>query len=136
MPSVQHIEIQQGATFRANIAVRDENRQAVDLTDCIVTATIRKEFVSEDYVLFADTITDPDSGIVQISLTKEQTAALVEGRYVYDAYLEQPDGTTTRIVEGVAEVSPFVTRVVTDDPEDPPTPEEEEPEDWASQGFF
>ena len=47
---------------------------------------------------------------ITISLTDTQTAALESGRYVYDLVITDASGSKTRVVEGIATVSPSVSR--------------------------
>ena len=50
------------------------------------------------------------SGVITLSLTATQTAALAAGRYVYDLELVSSGGQVTRLLEGVVAVSSEVTR--------------------------
>ena len=53
---------------------------------------------------------DATSGIVALSLTAAQTAALDAERYVYDVEITQTStGTVTRVIEGLITVRPNVT---------------------------
>ena len=53
---------------------------------------------------------DRTSGQITLSLTPTQTAALEEGRYVYDIEVTGSDSTVTRVLQGTVTVSPNVTR--------------------------
>jgi len=54
--------------------------------------------------------TDATSGIVALSLTAAQSAALDAERYVYDVEITQTStGTVTRVIEGLITVRPNVT---------------------------
>jgi len=65
-------------------------------------------------VEFAVTIPNPKVGEFVISLNAQQTAALKEGRYVYDVILiSKTDGKIYRSVQGMALVSPGVTKMET-----------------------
>ena len=53
---------------------------------------------------------DASAGIVALSLTAAQTAALDAERYVYDVEITQTStGTVTRVIEGLITVRPNVT---------------------------
>ena len=55
--------------------------------------------------------TDRTSGEITISLTPTQTAALEEGRFVYDVELTKTsDSSVTRVIQGIVTVSPNATR--------------------------
>ena len=51
-----------------------------------------------------------NAGVITLSLTATETAALAAGRSVYDLELVSSGGQVTRLLEGVVTVSPEVTR--------------------------
>lgn len=51
-----------------------------------------------------------NAGVITLSLTATETAALAAGRYVYDLEMVSSGGVVTRLLEGVVTVSPEVTR--------------------------
>jgi hypothetical protein len=51
-----------------------------------------------------------NAGVITLSLTATETAALAAGRYVYDLEMVSSGGQVTRLLEGVLTVSPEVTR--------------------------
>jgi hypothetical protein len=51
-----------------------------------------------------------NAGVITLSLTATETAALAAGRYVYDLEMVSSGGQVTRLLEGVVTVSPEVTR--------------------------
>lgn len=55
-------------------------------------------------------ITLTNAGVITLSLTATETAALAAGRYVYDLEMVSSGGLVTRLLEGVVTVSPEVTR--------------------------
>jgi hypothetical protein len=59
---------------------------------------------------FTSTFETPRTGQITISLTDTQTAALEDGRYVYDLVITDSSGSKTRVVEGIATVNPSVSR--------------------------
>jgi hypothetical protein len=60
-------------------------------------------------VAFSTTV-DGNNGIITLSLTANQTANMVGGRYVYDVELTDASNSISRIVEGIVTVTPQVTR--------------------------
>ena len=54
--------------------------------------------------------TSLSNGSLVISLTANQTANMVAGRYVYDIELIDPANTVVRILEGIVTLTPEVTR--------------------------
>jgi hypothetical protein len=81
---------------------------ALNLSGYTAAAKLSKHPYSATKVGFAVTFVVPSAGILQISLTQQQTAALKEGRYVYDVVLD--DGSKkTKVVEGMVFVRKGVT---------------------------
>lgn len=108
MATKSNLVIDQGATFSTDLTLTDENGDVLNLIGYTANSQIRKWYTSTNSVSFSAS-TNTDAGIVTLSLTANQTAALTAGRYVYD--VEISDGTTiSRIVEGIVTVTPNVTR--------------------------
>lgn len=51
-----------------------------------------------------------NAGVITLSLTATETAALAAGRYVFDLELVSAGGIVTRLLEGICTVTPEVTR--------------------------
>ena len=110
MAAIANLTIDQGATFSSDVTVKDANGNAFDLTGYTAAAKLAKGFAStRTRTDFTTTIAaDATSGVVTLSLTATQTAALDAERYVYD--LEITSGATvTRVIEGIITVRPQVT---------------------------
>jgi len=110
MAAIANLTIDQGATFSSDVTVKDANGNAFDLTGYTAAAKLAKGFSStRTRTDFTTTIAaDATSGVVTLSLTATQTAALDAERYVYD--LEITSGATvTRVIEGIISVRPQVT---------------------------
>jgi hypothetical protein len=108
MATKSNLVIDQGATFSTDLTLTDENGDALNLTGYTANSQLRKWYTSTNSVSFSTT-TNTSIGVVTLSLSSNQTAALTAGRYVYD--VEISDGTTiSRIVEGIVTVTPNVTR--------------------------
>ena len=111
MASISNIFIDQGADFTTTVNVTDSNASALDLTGYTAAGMVRKNHLSVSSTAFTVAFVSPrSSGQITISLTDTQTAALPEGRYVYDVVITAGDGTKTRVVEGSATINPSVTR--------------------------
>jgi len=104
-----NLDIDQGSTFQTTINVTDENDDIVNLTGYTGVAQMRKHYTSSTSYSFTVSIS-PVIGTVTLSLTANATANVVAGRYVYDCELTDSNGTVTRLVEGIATVTPQVTR--------------------------
>lgn len=103
-----NIVIEQGATFSADFELMDANNQLVNLTEYTANAHLRRHYESNTAIVFsANTFAN---GIIRIGLTANQTSNLQLLQHVYDVKLTNPEAEVTRIVEGVAHISPAVTR--------------------------
>lgn len=111
MALIRNISIDQGATYKATLTVYDDNDLILDLTNYTTYAQIRKTYSSTTFVNMNPTITDAALGAITMEITDETTATMKAGRYVYDLIIEDIDGKRTRVIEGIATVSPGVTSV-------------------------
>ncbi len=111
MAAIANLTIDQGATFSSDVTVKDANGNAFDLTGYTAEAKMAKGYNStRTRTTMTTTINaDPTTGIVTLSLTATETAALdAPARYVYD--LEITSGATvTRVIEGIINIRPNVT---------------------------
>lgn len=111
MATISNLFIDQDADFTTTVTVNDSNGSALDLTDYTALAMIRKTYQSSTATTFTSAFVSPrTTGQITISLTDVQTAALEDGRYVYDLVITDASGTKTRVVEGIATVNPSVSR--------------------------
>lgn len=102
-----NIVIDQGSTFASTVEILDENDEAIDVTNYQARGQIRKHYSSTNAVSFSTSLSN---GSLVISLTANQTANMVAGRYVYDIELIDPANTVVRILEGIVTLTPEVTR--------------------------
>jgi len=101
----------QGSTFETSIVLDDVYGNAYNLSNMIIHSQIRKSYVSANATAIFNTTINTGNGTVTLDLDANTTANIVSGRYVYDATLTNTlSGVTTRILEGIIEVSPSVTR--------------------------
>ena len=104
--------IDQGANFSSTVTVKDSQGVALNLTGYTATANMALGHAStRTRTSITSTIaTDAASGVVALSLTAAQTAALDAERYVYDVEITQTStGTVTRVIEGIITTRPNVT---------------------------
>lgn len=109
MATKANIVIDQGSTFEVTFDLTDENGDPLNLTGYTVSSQLRKHYTSSNAVTFSCN-TSGSNGNVTIALTANQTSSIINGRYVYDVELTNTDGTISRIIEGIATVTPQVTR--------------------------
>ena len=109
MATKANLVIDQGSTFSADLSLKDENGDALNLSGYIANSQIRKWYTSTNAAAVFSTSINTDSGSITLSLTANQTSNLVAGRYVYDVEIADNIG-VSRIVEGIVTVTPQVTR--------------------------
>lgn len=110
MATKANLVIDQGSTYSTTLTLTDEDGDALDLTNNIAQAQIRKSYSSLTYTSFTASV-NVAAGEVLLSLTAAETANMVAGRYVYDVELTDTiANSVTRIVEGIVTVTPQVTR--------------------------
>jgi hypothetical protein len=102
--------VEQGADFNTTINVKDEYGVATNLNDYTAAAQLRKSYYSTTAIDFSVTITDESSGEIRVALSSAVTANIIPGRYVYDLLIVSPTNVKTRVIEGVVNVLPSVTR--------------------------
>lgn len=102
-----NLVVDQGTTFATSIEILDQNDEAIDVTGYTARGQIRKHYTSSNSVSFT---TGLSNGTLVISLTANQTANIVAGRYVYDVELIDLNGVVVRILEGIVTITPEVTR--------------------------
>lgn len=111
MAAKANIIIDQGSDFSTTITVTDSGGDVVDLTGYTARGQIRKHYTSSTAVDFDISFGVPRSeGVVTLSLSNANTTVMEPGRYVYDAELVSASGIISRLVEGIATVTPEVTR--------------------------
>jgi len=111
MGAKANIVIDQGTDFSTTLTVTDDNGTAVDLTGYTANGHIRKHYTSTTATPFTVAFTSPrTTGKLTISLSRTVTANIESGRYVYDVEITSAANTRSRLVEGIATVTPEVTR--------------------------
>ena len=111
MAAVANLSIDQGATFTSDITVKDITGNVFDLTGYTAVAKLAKGYSSTRTRTAMTTAfaTDRTTGVLTISLTATQTAALDPERYVYDVEIISSTNTVTRVLEGIITVRPEVS---------------------------
>ena len=111
MAAVANLRIDQGASFSSDVTVTNSDGDVVDLTGYTTEAKMAKSYGADTTVTITSALaSDPTTGVVELTLTDSQTAALdAPARYVYDVYITKTaDSTVTRVIEGVITVNPKV----------------------------
>ena len=105
------IVIDQGSDFSIQVAI-SEDGTAVPVATHTARAQLRPSPTSATKTAdFVCTIVDASGGKINMQLTNSVTAGIASGKYYYDLELVNTNnGTVTRLLQGVARVTPEVTR--------------------------
>jgi hypothetical protein len=104
-----NLTIEQGADFQINLTVRNKDGTPLNLLGYTASSNLRKHYSSTTSYPFIVTFIDRINGRISLEMTDSVTANLTEGRYVYDIYIESGNGKKTKVVHGMAIVSPGVS---------------------------
>jgi hypothetical protein len=72
---------------------------------------MRKSYTSSTAYSLNAAVYNASAGQVRMTLTATQSEAITPGRYLYDLEIASPSGAKTRVVEGVATVTPQITQI-------------------------
>ena len=108
---VSNIQINAGTDFSQVFTLEDGvTNSALNLTSYGVKSEMRKHASATGVTTFTSSIFNANAGQIKIGLSTSQTAALKEGRYVYDVVITDTASVMTRVVEGMALVRAGVTK--------------------------
>jgi hypothetical protein len=111
MPAAySNLYLEQGTTFNTTITLDDVYGELYDLTGYTANSQIRKSYYSSNATATFSTNINSQYGTISLGLTSQVTSNIAPGRYVYDTTITDLNGSITRILEGVVDVSPRVTR--------------------------
>jgi len=110
LAAYSEIQVEQFATFSTTINVEDTTGAALNLFGYSVNSSIRRSYFSETSTDFDAFVSGVSNGEITIAMTSANTANLTPGRSLYDVVITAPSGTKTRVVEGIVNISPGVTR--------------------------
>ena len=107
-----NLGVDQGTDFEATIKLYSSASSPLDLTNYSFAGQMRRSYESQTTsAVFTITSPNPTNGELKLTLSDTQTAALKQGRYVYDIVItESSSGIRTRAAEGIVTVMPGVTR--------------------------
>ena len=102
-----NLVIEQVTDFDATFNVQNEdNTTPLNLTGYNATARMKKSYGALDHISFVVDFVDRYNGIIKISLSNSTTSLLENRRYAYSIVLTSPQGKKSRVIEGIAEVTP------------------------------
>lgn len=111
MATVANIFIDQGSDYSNIVTVTASNGQPLNLTGFTAASQIRKSYSSSIAYSFNASILSAAFGKVRLQLSAAQSEAIPPGRYLYDVEVTSPSGAKTRVVEGIATITPQITQV-------------------------
>jgi hypothetical protein len=106
----QNLLLEQGTSFLVSIVLDDIYGNNYNLTNFLATSQMRKSYYSSNGVISFSTSVDIPTGTITLSLPANTSANLIPGRYVYDTIITDNENNVVRVLEGVIDVSPSVTR--------------------------
>lgn len=103
--------IEQGVKFERTIQIKDKDENVVDIGGDTFEGQVRKRHNSTDTeASFSISITDAENGKISVSIPETTTDDMDAGEYVYDINWTPSISNKVRLLEGIATVSPGVTR--------------------------
>jgi len=100
--------IDQGSDFDYTIVLNDQNDEPFNVSGFTANAQMRSNYTASNSIPFTTTLAN---GSLTLALAGSVSANIEAKRYVYDVMLSNVnDGIEERILEGIATVSPRVTR--------------------------
>ena len=111
MAAKANIFIDPGSDYSTSLTVTGDDGTATDLTGFTGSGQIRKHYTSATSTALEITFAaDRSTGVVTIALGRTANEALDAGRYVYDVEITSSANNRSRLVEGLATITPQVTR--------------------------
>jgi hypothetical protein len=103
--------LEQGTDFYTSITLDDVNGDPYDLTGVAAKGQIKKSYYSTNETShFIITITNPITGVINMAVPSANTANIAAGRYVYDVIIKDTANNVTRVLEGIVNVIPQVSK--------------------------
>lgn len=112
MAAYTELYMDQGTTFNNTLNLFDDvTNTPLYISGYTVTAQMRRSYYSQKVTAnLTCTITNVNTGEITVSLTPAQTSAIKAGRYVFDVKTKSPENVVTRVLEGIINVTPQVTK--------------------------
>ena len=112
MAAYANILVHQGADFVTVFGVEEDTTDAVSLEGFTLKGQIRKTWSSSVAYDIDLEILDDELGLIEMAILKEETLKMRPGRYLYDIYAQNENGTRTfKILEGILTLEPRITRL-------------------------
>lgn len=106
-----NLYMEQGTSFSTTITLDDVYGNVYDLIGYTASSQMRKSYYSSNATATFTSSIDTNKGTITLTLPSATTANIAAGRYVYDTIIQNTaNNVVTRILEGIVDVSPRVTR--------------------------
>lgn len=109
----QEIFLEQGSSFHTTITLDDIYGEAYDLSNYSGSCQMKKSYYSSN-VTASFVTTVGSQGQISLALDAPTTANIYPGRYLYDVIIysnTDAANNTLRVLEGIINVTPSVTKV-------------------------
>jgi len=107
----QELFVEQGANYSTSITLDDSNGAAYNLVGYMAKSQMKKSYYSTNATAeFTTTVASPANGIITLTMTSDATSNIAAGRYVYDVVIKSSSNTVTRVLEGIVNIIPQVTK--------------------------
>jgi uncharacterized protein YbcV (DUF1398 family) len=112
MAAYVELYMDQGATFENTLTITDDiTNAAANISGYTITSQMRRSYYSANASAnITCTIVNAATGNLKLSMTAANTNIIKAGRYLFDVETTDPQGRVTRILEGIINVTPGVTR--------------------------
>jgi len=115
LASTYNILVDQGSTYTLAVTYKDSTGTAINLTGYTAAMQLRLDYDSATAVLSLSSpsngiVITGASGLVSITMSATQTAALSADTFLYDLEITSPTSVKTRLIQGVVVVSAEVTK--------------------------
>lgn len=111
MAAYTELMIDQGSDFDLTLFIIDDSTNLkANVSGYLIRSKLKKNYTANTYANFTTTIINGTEGIINISMNAHSTSAMKAGRYLFDVEVEDRTGRVTRILEGIATITPEVTR--------------------------
>lgn len=111
MPAAyQNLYLEQGTTFTTTVTIDDVYGDVFDLTGYSAASQMRKSYYSSSATATFNTTINIGQGTITLEMASNTSSNISAGRYVYDTIITDTSNNVTRVLEGIVDVSPRVTR--------------------------
>jgi uncharacterized protein YbcV (DUF1398 family) len=112
MAAYIELYMDQGSTFENTLTITDDiTNAAANISGYTITSQMRRSYYSANASAnITCTIVNAATGNLKLSMTAANTTVIRPGRYLFDVDTTDPQGRVTRILEGIINVTPGITR--------------------------